>query len=170
MYVVDIAVTEQDLRALFVCHGEVESNDGIILFRKDIPGYTNYAHINFRNRESATAAKAALNQYELFGRFLRVEWNRSHKKLNESSSTTLISTTDTMMMHVPTNSNDDTTTDSVLTSSFPTTSGDRGTYVCCPVLSVYVQFETIQEGVRVSEATIRSVFEPFGFVTGTVSF
>ena len=170
-----MSVTERDLRALFTSYGDLENNDGIILFRKDVPGYTNYAHINFNSRESATTAKSALNHTEFFGRLLRVEWNRSPKKFTEAttginSSASSITTdiqvsTNSKNVNVPSSNN--------AAALIPTngqfvmaTTNDRGTYVCCPVLSVYVQFETIHEGARVSEATIRSLFEPFGCVTG----
>lgn len=162
-------VTEKDLRFLFASYGELENNDGIILFRKDIPGYTNYAHVNFQKRDDAAAAKSALNQSEFFGRYLRVEWNRSPKKFTEAA----ISLNSNMSSPIATAVQVTGHTTNVL---IPTTghimapTNDRGTYVCCPVLSIYVQFETVQEGARVSEATIRNIFEPFGGVTGINTF
>lgn len=42
----------------------------------------------------------------------------------------------------------------------------KSTYLCSPVLSIYVQFETLQEDARVTETSLREVFEPFGLVTG----
>ena len=58
---VDIAVTEEDLVKLFGdnCAADaLDPIDAIILFRRDIPGYTNYAHVNFTSREAALLARS----------------------------------------------------------------------------------------------------------------
>ena len=41
---------------------------------RPMPGYTNYAHINYHTREAANLARNKLNHYEVKGRALRVEW------------------------------------------------------------------------------------------------
>lgn len=193
---------EEDLRGLFGRYGVLDSNDGVILFRRDIPGYTNYAHINYVNRDDAATARAKLNFFELHGRNLRVEWNRSPKKLLDSlaqhssnqhqgkvegngdvSNTNEVSNLDpqhqmTRSSTVSSMEHDvqqqaesrapSIVVDKNLTqqSAGPSTPRTSNTYICQPVISVYVQFETISEDVRVSEGVIREVFDKFGHVTG----
>jgi hypothetical protein len=43
---------------------------------------------------------------------------------------------------------------------------NKATYICSPVISIYVQFETVNEDARVTEASLRSIFENFGPLTG----
>lgn len=151
--VVDILATESDLRSLFESYGELENKDGIILFRKDVPGYTNYAHVNFCERSAASTARTELNQYEFYGRLLRVEWNRSPKKFTDA----IVPVSSTIA------------SESSIHSNLMVPVNDRGTYKLDPVLSVYVQFETIVPGQRVTEETLLNVFESFGSVIGMFS-
>lgn len=198
----EVTVEEEDLRSLFGRYGVLDPNDGVILFRRDIPGYTNYAHINYTNRDDAATARAKLNFFELHGRNLRVEWNRSPKKLLDSlaqhssmqqlggiegdadaSNTNDASKLDTQPPRTRSSSvssmeHDGQQTGQIKTASIivdknhaqqqsvPTTPRTSNTYICQPVISVYVQFETIGEDVRVSEGVIREVFDKFGHVTG----
>jgi RNA recognition motif-containing protein len=121
-----------------------------VLFKKKINsilmqvylGYTNYAYVHYEQREHASLARAQLNQYELKGRNLRVEWNRASRKFANSAGY------------------------ADAKGEICDQNMERTFYNSAPVISIYVQFETIEADAKVSESLIREVFEPFGLLTG----
>ena len=99
-----------------------------------------YGVIHYEQRESAETAKNNLNNTYFGGRRLRVEWNRaSRKSLVTRFSADENSQPSEPLLHYSSMS---------------------------PVISIYVQFETLDSESRVNEALIMEIFEPFGNMTG----
>jgi RNA recognition motif-containing protein len=98
-----------------------------------------YGVIHFDQRESAETAKNNLNNTYFGGRRLRVEWNRASKKSLSTRFPVDEIVPSEPLLHFSSMS---------------------------PVISIYVQFETLDSESRVNEALITEIFEPFGNMTG----
>ena len=126
-------------------YGDLSRQDGVLIIKKPSsnPQIQNqivcYGVIHYDQRESAETAKNNLNNTYFGGRRLRVEWNRASKK---SLSTRF--PVDEIVQSEP-------------LLHFSSMS---------PVISIYVQFETLDSESRVNEALITEIFEPFGNMTG----
>lgn len=98
-----------------------------------------YGVIHFEQRESADNARNDLNNTYFGGRRLRVEWNRASRT--------------SLSARYPTE--EGFSNDSLINSS-----------PVLPVISIYVQFETINSDIRVNETLLTDIFKPFGNMTG----
>ena len=129
----------------FSRYGDLSATDGILVIKKPSsnPQIQNqivcYGVIHFDQRESAETAKNDLNNTYFGGRRLRVEWNRASRK--------------SLAARFPTEENY--CSESLLHYSSMS-----------PVISIYIQFETLDSDSRVNEALITEIFEPFGHMTG----
>lgn len=116
--------------------------DGVLVIKKPSsnPQMYNqtvcYGVIHFEQRDSAENARNDLNNTYFGGRRLRVEWNRGTRKF------------------IGTRHSDD---------DLPSESCNQSV---APVISIYVQFETINSEARVNELLIKDLFEPFNNMTG----
>ena len=130
---------------IFSRYGDLSATDGILVIKKPSsnPQIQNqivcYGVIHFDQRESAETAKNDLNNTYFGGRRLRVEWNRASRK--------------SLAARFPTEENY--CSESLLHYSSMS-----------PVISIYIQFETLDSDSRVNEALITEIFEPFGHMTG----
>ena len=126
-------------------YGELSAQDGILVIKKpssnpQIQHQTVcYGVVNFDQREAAECAKHALHNTYFGGRRLRVEWNRASRKsvVTRFPSEEIIPA-DPLLHYAPQS----------------------------PVISIYVQFETLGTESTANEALITEVFEPFGHMTG----
>jgi RNA recognition motif. (a.k.a. RRM, RBD, or RNP domain) len=98
-----------------------------------------YGVIHYDQRDGAEAAKNNLNNTYFGGRRLRVEWNRASRK-----SLVTRFAGDEMPLSEP-----------LLHYSSMS-----------PVISIYVQFETLDSESRVTESLITEIFEHYGNMTG----
>lgn len=126
-------------------YGELSAQDGILVIKKpssnpQIQHQTVcYGVVNFDQRECAETAKNALHNTYFGGRRLRVEWNRASRK--------------SLVSRLP---SEDSLPSDPLHHYAPQS----------PVISIYVQFETLDTDSIANEALIAEVFEPFGHMTG----
>ena len=124
-------------------YGELSPIDGVLVIKKQSsnPQIQNqivcYGVIHFDQRESAEAAKNNLNNTYFGGRRLRVEWNRASRK--------------SLVTRYPA---EDTHPEPIFHYSSMS-----------PVISIYVQFETLDSDSKVNEALITEIFEQFGHMT-----
>lgn len=126
-------------------YGDLSPQDGILVIKKpssnpQIQHQTVcYGVVNFDQRESAETAKNALHNTYFGGRRLRVEWNRASRK--------------SLVTRFP---SEESLPNDPLLNYAPQS----------PVISIYVQFETLDTESTANEALIAEVFEPFGHMTG----
>jgi RNA recognition motif. (a.k.a. RRM, RBD, or RNP domain) len=123
----------------------LNSQDGVVVIKKPSsnPQIQNqivcYGVIHFDQRDGAEAAKNNLNNTYFGGRRLRVEWNRASRKSLVTRFNGEEMPLSEPLLHYSSMS---------------------------PVISIYVQFETLDSESRVTESLITEIFEHYGNMTG----
>jgi RNA recognition motif. (a.k.a. RRM, RBD, or RNP domain) len=129
----------------FCRYGDLNSQDGVTVIKKPSsnPQIQNqivcYGVIHYDLRDGAEAAKNNLNNTYFGGRRLRVEWNRASRKSLVTRFGNDEMPPSEPLLHYSSMS---------------------------PVISIYVQFETLDSESRVTESLITEIFEHYGNMTG----
>ena len=175
----DHNTTELDIDNLFSKFGSFSAQEPILIIKKPSVNPLNpnqivcYVVINFEDRENAENARASTNMMFFNGRRIRVEWNRaSRKSLTTRYSLEDIAsgyrgstTTSSLTPNISHSSLPNTTTLGYYNASNSSNNNQNSTPPI-NVISIYVQFETIDPESQVSEQIISEIFEIYGNMTG----
>lgn len=143
----DGMVTESELNAVFGAYGDVVEEDTIITraeCRSDA-----YALVHFLRREDAEDAKAALNGTYVKARAIYIDWNQNGLR-RATGSMTSTGNSDVNVMNRAYSRPPD----------YP-----MPLYQECPVVSIYVRFEVVEDGRHITDQALHQVFQKFGRVT-----